>query len=81
MEPRHVDQLLHPQFADPKKYASEVVATGLGASPGAAVGRIVFSADAAEEWAARGEPVILVRNDTSAEDVGGASPRALMTRC
>ena len=71
IEPRHVDQLLHPCF-DPKvSYAQNVVATGLPASPGAAVGQIVFTASAAEAHRKCGLPCILVRNETSAEDVGG----------
>ncbi len=64
----HLDAVLHPQFAG-SGYATW--AKGLGASPGAAVGRIYFSADDAAEAAARGEQVILVRNETSPEDVHG----------
>ncbi|XP_022760910.1 pyruvate, phosphate dikinase, chloroplastic-like [Durio zibethinus] len=71
VEPQHVDQLLHPQFEEPSAYKDKVVATGLPASPGAAVGQIVFSADDAEEWHAQGKSVILVRTETSPEDVGG----------
>ncbi|OMO84023.1 hypothetical protein CCACVL1_11038 [Corchorus capsularis] len=71
VEPRHLDQLLHPQFEDPCAYQDKVVAIGLPASPGAAVGQIVFSPDDAEEWHAQGKSVILVRTETSAEDVGG----------
>ncbi len=71
VEPRHLDQLLHPRFADPQGYADKVIGKGLPASPGAAVGRVVFSAADAEAWAGRGEPVILVRVETSPEDVGG----------
>ncbi|KAK7363658.1 hypothetical protein VNO77_05808 [Canavalia gladiata] len=71
VEPRHLDQLLHPQFEDPSAYKDKVVATGLPASPGAAVGQIVFTADDAEEWHAQGKSVILVRTETSPEDVGG----------
>lgn len=71
VEPGHLDQLLHPVFADPKACKSAVVAKGLAASPGAAVGRLVFSSEDAEAWAAKGEKVILVRNETSSEDVGG----------
>jgi pyruvate,orthophosphate dikinase len=69
VEPIQLDQLLHPTF-DPKA-EKNVVAKGLPASPGAATGRIVFHADDAEEWAARGEQVILVRIETSPEDIGG----------
>jgi pyruvate,orthophosphate dikinase len=64
----HVEQVLHPQFATQDL---EVLTTGLAASPGAAVGRAYFSADDAEAAAARGEPVILVRTETSPEDVHG----------
>lgn len=71
VEPRHVDQLLHPCFDSKVSYAKEVVASGLPASPGAAVGRVVFTASEAEAHRARGVPCILVRNETSAEDVGG----------
>jgi len=64
----HLDQVLHPQFSAGQR---PVVATGLGASPGAAVGRVYFTADAAVAAADRGESVILVRNETSPEDVHG----------
>ncbi|KAJ0979670.1 hypothetical protein J5N97_015144 [Dioscorea zingiberensis] len=71
VEPGHLDQLLHPQFEDPSTYKDKVIATGLPASPGAAVGQVVFSTDDAEEWHAQGKAVILVRTETSPEDVGG----------
>ncbi|XP_058077877.1 pyruvate, phosphate dikinase, chloroplastic isoform X2 [Magnolia sinica] len=71
VEPQHLDQLLHPQFEDPSAYKDKVIATGLPASPGAAVGQIVFGADDAEEWHAQGKSAILVRTETSPEDVGG----------
>uniref|UniRef100_A0A2P2IKL2 pyruvate, phosphate dikinase n=1 Tax=Rhizophora mucronata TaxID=61149 RepID=A0A2P2IKL2_RHIMU len=71
VEPQHLDQLLHPQFEDPSAYKDKVVATGLPASPGAAVGQIVFSAADAEAWHAQGKSAILVRTETSPEDVGG----------
>ena len=64
-----LDQLLHPML-DPKA-KKNVIATGLPASPGAAVGRAVFNAEDAEAWANRGEKVILIRNETSPEDIGG----------
>ena len=64
-----LDQLLHPML-DPKA-KKNVIATGLPASPGAAVGRAVFNAEDAESWAAKGEKVILIRNETSPEDIGG----------
>lgn len=71
VEPRHLDQLLHPQFKDPSCYKDSVIATGLPASPGAAIGQIVFNAEDAEAWHAQEKTVILVRNETSPEDVGG----------
>jgi len=69
VEPEQLDHLLHPTF-DPNAQF-KVVAKGLPASPGAATGRVVFNAEDAEEWAARGEDVILVRIETSPEDIGG----------
>ncbi|KAL2612921.1 hypothetical protein R1flu_024613 [Riccia fluitans] len=71
VEPQHLDQLLHPQFENPAAYKDKVIATGLPASPGAAVGQIVFTAEDAEAWHAQGRDAILVRNETSPEDVGG----------
>ncbi|OGF98315.1 MAG: pyruvate, phosphate dikinase, partial [Candidatus Glassbacteria bacterium GWA2_58_10] len=69
IEPSQLDQLLHPTF-DPKA-KKNVIAKGLPASPGAASGRVVFHSDDAESWAAKGEKVILVRIETSPEDIGG----------
>lgn len=69
VDPHQVGQLLHPVL-DPGTPA-ERVACGLPASPGGAVGRVVFTAEQAEEWARRGEMVILVRDETSPEDIGG----------
>ncbi|MCE5272749.1 pyruvate, phosphate dikinase [bacterium] len=69
IEPTQLDQLLHPMF-DPKAKKT-VIAKGLPASPGAASGKVVFHSDDAEEWAAKGEKVILVRIETSPEDIGG----------
>ncbi|MFH0800358.1 MAG: pyruvate, phosphate dikinase [Pseudomonadota bacterium] len=69
VEPEQLDQLLHPTI-DPK-VRREVVAKGLPASPGAAVGKAVFTADTAAEWAAKGEKVILVRLETSPDDIKG----------
>jgi len=69
IQPNQLDQLLHPTF-DPKAKL-DVMTKGLPASPGAATGRVVFNADDAEEWAARGEKVVLVRVETSPEDIGG----------
>ncbi|KAK4737841.1 hypothetical protein R3W88_001538 [Solanum pinnatisectum] len=71
VEPQHLDQLLHPQFENPSAYKDKVIAKGLPASPGAAVGQVVFSAEDAEEWHAQGKSAILVRTETSPEDVGG----------
>jgi pyruvate,orthophosphate dikinase len=71
VSPDHLDQLLHP-MVDPKALkAAKSLTKGLNASPGAACGRIVFTAKEAEEWAERGEKVLLVRKDTSPEDIGG----------
>ncbi len=69
VDPEQLDQLLHPTF-NPKA-DKKIIAKGLPASPGAATGRIVFHADDAEEWAVKGEDVILVRIETSPEDIGG----------
>ncbi len=71
VEPTHLDQLLHPQFEDPEAYRERVIGKGLPASPGAAVGQVVFTADEAEELKAEGKQVVLVRIETSPEDVGG----------
>lgn len=71
VEPRHIDQLLHPRFSDSLDYSADVIATGLPASPGAAVGQVVFSAGHAEKAKSEGRQVILVRSETSPEDVGG----------
>ncbi|MGI6020123.1 MAG: pyruvate, phosphate dikinase [Lachnospiraceae bacterium] len=71
IDPRNLDTLLHPQF-DPKAIkAATPIGKGLGASPGAACGKVVFTADDAVEWAERGEKVILVRLETSPEDITG----------
>ena len=71
VEPTHLDQLLHPQFEDPDAYKERVIGKGLPASPGAAVGQVVFTADEAEAQKAEGKQVVLVRIETSPEDVGG----------
>jgi len=71
VEPGHLDQLLHPQFADEDAYKPAVLGEGLPASPGAAVGQAVFSAEDAEEWVTAGLKVVLVRKETSPEDVKG----------
>jgi len=67
----HLEQLLHPRFADDQSYKARVLTKGLAASPGAAVGQIVFTAQAAEAWHNAGKQVLLLRNETSPEDVGG----------
>ncbi|NOY82435.1 MAG: pyruvate, phosphate dikinase [Kiritimatiellaeota bacterium] len=69
--PNDLDQLLHPRFDPEAEKTVDVIAQGLPASPGAASGQVVFTAEEAEEWNARGEPVILCRIETSPEDVGG----------
>jgi len=70
-EPNKLDELLHPVFDEEAILAAQVVAKGLPASPGAATGQIVYHADDAEEWADRGKDVILVRIETSPEDLKG----------
>ena len=71
VEPRTLDTLLHPQFDAAALKQSKVMGKALGASPGAASGKAVFSAEDAKAWAARGEKVILVRLETSPEDIEG----------
>ena len=71
IDPRNLDTLLHPQFDQAALKAATPAGKGLGASPGAACGRIVFSAEDAEIWAGRGEKVVLVRLETSPEDITG----------
>ena len=71
IDPRNLDTLLHPQFDAAALKAATPMGKGLGASPGAACGKIVFTADDAETWAAKGEKVVLVRLETSPEDITG----------
>ena len=71
IDPRNLDTLLHPQFDAAALKAATPVGKGLGASPGAACGKIVFSAEDAEAWHDRGEKVVLVRLETSPEDITG----------
>jgi len=71
IDPRNLDTLLHPQFDAKVLKAATPIGKGLGASPGAACGKIVFSAEDAENWAARKEKVVLVRLETSPEDITG----------
>ena len=80
VEPKQLDALLHPQFdADALKKA-KVIGSGLAASPGAACGKVVFSAEDAKAWAERGEKVVLVRLETSPEDIEGmASAEGILT--
>ena len=84
VQPKDLDQLLHPQF-DPKavkaaKAEGRIIAKGLAASPGAEHGQIVFSAEDAVAWAAEGKQVVLVRNETSPEDLAGMNKaRAVLT--
>ena len=71
IDPRNLDTLLHPQFDAAELKKAVPVGRALGASPGAACGKIVFTAEDAKEWAARGEKVVLVRLETSPEDIEG----------
>jgi len=71
VEPSQLDQLLHPRFDDDARANAEVLASGLNASPGAAVGVAVFDADTAEQWGKEGKAVILIRPETNPDDVHG----------
>ncbi len=71
IDPRNLDTLLHPQFDAAALKAATPMGKGLGASPGAACGKVVFTADDAETWNAKGEKVVLVRLETSPEDITG----------
>lgn len=71
IDPRNLDTLLHPQFDQKALKAATPMGKGLGASPGAAFGKVVFTAEDAVEWAERGEKVVLVRLETSPEDISG----------
>ncbi|MCM1523334.1 MAG: pyruvate, phosphate dikinase [Ruminococcus sp.] len=71
IDPRNLDTLLHPQFDAKALKSAAPLGKGLGASPGAACGKVVFTADDAAEWKARGEKVVLVRLETSPEDITG----------
>ena len=80
IEPRTLDALLHPQFDADKLKAATPIGKGLGASPGAACGKIVFTAEDAKAWAARKEKVVLVRLETSPEDIEGmAAAQGILT--
>ena len=71
IDPRNLDTLLHPQFDQKVLKRATALGKGIGASPGAACGKVVFSAEDAVEWAKRGEKVVLVRLETSPEDITG----------
>ena len=71
VEPKQLDALLHPQFDAEALKMADVIGTGLAASPGAACGKVVFTADDAKAWHERGEKVVLVRLETSPEDIEG----------
>ncbi len=71
IDPRNLDTLLHPQFDAAALKAAKLMGKALGASPGAAAGKVVFTADDAKEWAQKGEKVVLVRLETSPEDIEG----------
>jgi len=73
VEPGHIDQMLHPQLANDDISPNDILGKGLPASPGAAVGKVVFDSEEAERANNDGDPVILVRIETSPEDVGGMS--------
>ena len=80
VEPNKLDELLHPVFDNAAIKSAKVIAKGLAASPGAASGKIVFNADDASDWAARGEKVIMVRIETSPEDLAGmAAAQGILT--
>ena len=80
VDPKQLDALLHPQFDAKAIKAASPIGSGLAASPGAACGRVVFTADDAKEWAAKGEKVVLVRLETSPEDIEGmAASQGILT--
>lgn len=80
VDPAQLDELLHPMMDPAAERKGILLAKGLPAGPGAGVGRAVFTSDAAAEWAARGEHVVLVRNETSPEDVNGMhAAQAILT--
>ena len=80
VEPKQLDALLHPQFDAKALKAATPIGTGLAASPGAACGKVVFTAEDAKEWAANGEKVVLVRLETSPEDIEGmAAAQGILT--
>nr|WDE94729.1 pyruvate phosphate dikinase 2 [Ulva prolifera] len=81
VEPRHLEQLLQPQFASALSYADRVIGQGVSASPGAAVGKVAFDPDTCAPWAAAGEPVIRLRQDVVPDDLKGMhSAQGLVTQ-
>ncbi len=76
VDPASLDQLLHPVFVKASEDKAQQIAVGLPASPGAATGQVVFTAEDAEAWAAKGKRVILCRTETSPEDIGGMDAAA-----
>ena len=80
IEPNKLDELLHPVFDKSALKSAKVIAKGLAASPGAACGKIVFNADDASLWASKGEKVIMVRIETSPEDLAGMADAAVVAR-
>jgi pyruvate,orthophosphate dikinase len=80
VDPLKLDELLHPVFDKAALKSAKLIAKGLAASPGAATGRVVFNADDAAEWASGGEKVIMVRVETSPEDLAGmAAAQGILT--
>lgn len=80
VDPKQLDALLHPQFDAKALKAATPIGTGLAASPGAACGKVVFTAEDAKEWAEKGEKVVLVRLETSPEDIEGmAAAQGILT--
>ncbi|MBS5480669.1 MAG: pyruvate, phosphate dikinase, partial [Clostridiales bacterium] len=80
VEPKQLDSLLHPQFDAAALKKAQAIGKGLAASPGAACGRVVFTADDAKAWAEKGEKVVLVRLETSPEDIEGmAAAQGILT--
>lgn len=80
VDPQALDQLLHPVFVEASEKRTKKLTTGLPASPGAATGQVVFSAEKAEAWAEKGKTVILCRIETSPEDIGGmAAAKGILT--
>ena len=80
IDPKNLDALLHPQFETSALKNAEIIGTGLAASPGAACGKAVFTAEVAKAWAEKGEKVILVRLETSPEDIEGmAAAQGILT--